>query len=152
MSGYGIEQAGDLLPWSWAAERLTRSHDYWVATTWPDGRPHVMPVWAAWHLDSLWFSSSRTSRKARNLAANPAVSITTDNAFEPVVVDGVVEVVTDRDAITEFAAVSDAKYETAYGIEFYASPDNMCCRVVPTSIFALDSARFTDSPTRWTRD
>lgn len=151
MSGYGVDGGGELLPWSWALERLTASHDYWVATTWPDGRPHVMPVWAVWHRDSLWFSSSRTSRKARNLAANPAVSITTDNAFEPVVVDGVVEVVADRAAIAEFAEASDAKYDASYGVEFYASPDNVCCRVMPTSIFALDSARFTESPTRWTR-
>ena len=151
MPGYGIDRAGHLLPWSWALERLTRSHDYWVATTRPDGRPHAMPVWAVWLSDSLWFSSSRTSRKARNLAANPAVSITTDNAAEPVVVDGLVEIVTDRSAITEFAEASDAKYDAAYGVEFYASPDNVCVRVQPTSIFALDSERFTDSPTRWTR-
>ena len=151
MPGYGIAEAGDLLPWSWALERLTRSHDYWVATTWPDGRPHVMPVWAVWHLDALWFSSSRTSRKARNLAVNPVVAITTDNALEPVVVDGRVEVVIDREAIAEYARTSDAKYDAAYGVDFYASPDNVCCRVQPMSIFALDSERFTDSPTRWTR-
>ena len=46
MSGYGVEEGGELLPWAWALERLTRSHDYWVATSRPDGRPHVMPVWA----------------------------------------------------------------------------------------------------------
>jgi len=151
MPGYGVEPGGDLLPWSWALHRLTHAHDYWVATTRPDGRPHVMPVWAVWVHDSLWFSSGRTSRKARNLASNPAVSITTDDASEPVVVDGTVRFVTDLDAIAEFAAASDAKYETAYGAEFYASPDNVCCQVLPTSIFALDSARFTESPTRWTR-
>jgi nitroimidazol reductase NimA-like FMN-containing flavoprotein (pyridoxamine 5'-phosphate oxidase superfamily) len=110
-----------------------------------------MPVWAVWHRDALWFSSSRTSRKARNLAANPAVSISTDNALQPVVVDGLAEVVTDRDAIAEFAQVSDAKYDVAYGVDFYASPDNICCRVAPISVFALDSERFTESPTRWTR-
>jgi hypothetical protein len=25
--------------------RLVRSHGYLLATTWPDGRPHLMPVW-----------------------------------------------------------------------------------------------------------
>ena len=46
MPGYGIVGPGEgrgLLPWSWAEERLIASHDYWVATVWPDGRPHVMP-------------------------------------------------------------------------------------------------------------
>jgi nitroimidazol reductase NimA-like FMN-containing flavoprotein (pyridoxamine 5'-phosphate oxidase superfamily) len=151
MPGYGIEPSGELLPWSWALVRLLRLHDYWVASTWPDGRPHVMPVWGAWHEESLWFSSSRRSRKARNLAHNPSVSVTTDNALEPVVVDGIVEFVTDRHAIEAFAQACDAKYDVEYGVEFYASADNVCCRVRPTSIFALDSERFTDSPTRWTR-
>ena len=39
MPGYGTlgpDQGTGLLPWSWAEERLVRSHDYWVATTWPD--------------------------------------------------------------------------------------------------------------------
>ena len=68
MPGYGILPAGEgigLLPWSWAVERLERSHDYWLATVWPDARPHVMPVWGVWREDALWFSSSKTSRKAR---------------------------------------------------------------------------------------
>ena len=36
MPGYGTQgptEGTGLLPWSWATERLTRSHDYWVATT-----------------------------------------------------------------------------------------------------------------------
>ena len=59
MPGYGLLDATlgtGLLPWSWAVERLTRSHDYWVATVRPDGRPHVMPVWGIWMDDALWFS------------------------------------------------------------------------------------------------
>ena len=41
MPGYGIlrpEEGTGLLPWSWADERLRRSHDFWLATVWPDGR------------------------------------------------------------------------------------------------------------------
>jgi hypothetical protein len=53
MPDYGIARpaAGSgLLPWSWAVERLERSHDYWVATIHPDGRPNVTPVWGVWAL------------------------------------------------------------------------------------------------------
>ena len=38
MPGYGVQgpDAGTgLLPWAWAVERLTASHDYWVATVRP---------------------------------------------------------------------------------------------------------------------
>ena len=74
MPGYGILDASGgrgLLPWDWAVERLTRSRNYWVATTCPDGRPHCVPVWGVWLDDAFYFSSGAKSRKARNLAANP---------------------------------------------------------------------------------
>src|SRR3954470_14425664 len=73
MPGYGTLPEGEgtgLLPWSWAVERLERTHDFWLATVWPDGRPHVMPVWGVWLEDAVWFSSSLGSRKARNLAGD----------------------------------------------------------------------------------
>jgi hypothetical protein len=41
MPDYGILDAYEgegLLPWDWAAERLSVSHNYMVATTRPDGR------------------------------------------------------------------------------------------------------------------
>ena len=86
MPGYGISATEDgLLEWAWAAERLIASHDFWLATVRPDGRPHVMPVWAVWRDDALWFTTAARSIKARNLAEEPRCSLTTDNALEPVV-------------------------------------------------------------------
>ena len=70
MPGYGIpkERAG-MLPWSFAKERLATSHDYWLATVWPDGRPHVMPVWGAWLDDELWFSTDPRRRVRRETSS-----------------------------------------------------------------------------------
>ncbi|UQT57067.1 pyridoxamine 5'-phosphate oxidase family protein [Streptomyces durmitorensis] len=45
---------GELLPWAWAAQRLTAARTYWIATTRPDGRPHTRPVWGVWLEDGLW--------------------------------------------------------------------------------------------------
>jgi hypothetical protein len=67
----GPAEGSGLLPWSWAEQRLVASRNYWVATSWPDGRPHAMPVWGLWDNGAFWFSSSRRSRKARNLANDP---------------------------------------------------------------------------------
>jgi hypothetical protein len=152
MPGYGIagpDEGTGLLPWSWAVERLIASHDYWLATTWPDGRPHVMPVWGVWLDDALWFSSGLRARKARNLAHDPRCTLTTDNPFEPVVVDGAAERTTDLPTIARFAAAVDAKYGTDYGPDFYDPDQNACLRVAPTTVFALDEKDFTGSPTRW---
>jgi len=87
MPGYGTlgpHEGGELLPWSWAEQRLASSHDYWLTNVRPDGRPHLMPVWCVWLDGALWFSSSLSSHKARNLAHDPRCSVATDDACEPV--------------------------------------------------------------------
>jgi nitroimidazol reductase NimA-like FMN-containing flavoprotein (pyridoxamine 5'-phosphate oxidase superfamily) len=152
MPGYGVvgpKEGSGLLPWDWATDRLTRSHDYWLATVWPEGRPHVTPVWGVWRDGALWFSCSRRSRKARNLARNPAVVATTDDPANPVVVEGESVPVADRDSIAAFADWADTKYETSYGVEFYGDPANACVRIDVVSVFALSGDDFTGSPTRW---
>jgi nitroimidazol reductase NimA-like FMN-containing flavoprotein (pyridoxamine 5'-phosphate oxidase superfamily) len=155
MPGYGIQAAdegGGLLPWAWATERLERSHDYWVATTRPDGAPHVMPVWGIWSQEALRFSSSRSARKARNLVNETRCVITTDDALEPVVIEGRASPVDDPAELAHFAAATNAKYSTDYAVEFFTSPDNVCFRVRPLRVIGLDSADFTGSPTRWDLD
>jgi PPOX class probable F420-dependent enzyme len=150
MPGYGVlgaDEGTGLLPWSWAEERLTRSHDYWVATVWPNGRPHVTPVWGVWLDGAVWFSCSPGSRKTRNLTAEPRCTVTTDNALEPVVVDGEAELVAGVDAIRPFADASRAKYGDDVTLDFYAA--NATFRVRPSSVFALTEDDFTGSPTRW---
>lgn len=152
MPGYGVLDADHgtgLLPWSWARERLERSHDYWVATSRPDGSPHLMPVWGVFVDDALWFSSSRASRKARNLAANPRCAITTDNAYEPVVIEGTAELVRDLSAIAAFVIKVNDKYHTDYATDFFSAPANVCFVVHPRWAFGLAESDFTGSPTRW---
>ncbi len=74
--GYGIPEALEgTLPWSWAEVHLAAAETYWISTTRPDGRPHAMPIWAAWCAGRLWFEGGRTTRRARNLVGNPAVSV-----------------------------------------------------------------------------
>jgi PPOX class probable F420-dependent enzyme len=150
MPGYGILPAAEgtgLLPWSWAVERLTASHDYWVTTTWQDGRPHLTPVWGAWLDGAIWFSCSNGSRKTRNLERDARCSVATDNAYQPVIVDAVAERVDDHAAVETFAAATNAKYETDYGVDFFA--ENALWAARPQSVFALDEDDFPGSPTRW---
>ena len=153
MPGYGVRgptEGTGLLPWSWATERLTASHDYWLATTWPDGRPHAMPVWGVWFDDAVWFSSSLRSRKALNLMADARCVVTTDDALEPVVVDGTAARITDRATIRAFADRVNAKYQTSYGLDFFDPEVNACYRVAPNWVFGLTESDFDGSPTRWT--
>ncbi len=112
MPGYGIsESAEGILPWSWARERLETSRNYWVASVRPDGRPHLMPVWAVWLDGVLYFSTARTSRKARNLYANPNCSVSTEHGNEAVIVEGVAAVEEDPAVLTPVWAAYKTKYD-----------------------------------------
>ena len=153
MPGYGVlpaDEGSGLIAWAEAERRLTVSHDYWCATVRPDGAPHVMPVWGVWLEGRLWFSSSLRSRKARNLAAEPRCTLTTDDAPDPVVVEGVAERVTDRSAIVPFLDAVNAKYDAGLTVDFLDPAVNASYAVRPVRAFALDHDDFVGSATRWT--
>ena len=152
MPGYGLlgpDEGTGLLPWPWAEQRLTSSRNYWVVSVWPDGRPHAMPVWGLWHEGAFWFSSSKGSRKARNLAAEPRCVVTTEDASDPVVIEGFAELVTDPDSLATMLALENAKYDTNYTIELLDPDVNAVYRVRPRWAFGLRQDDFTGSPTRW---
>jgi hypothetical protein len=152
MPGYGLRPAAEgtgLLPWSWAEGKLTVSRNYWVVSVWPDGRPHAMPVWGMWDDGMLWFSSSRQSRKSKNLTADPRCVVSTEDTQNPVVVDGLAELVTSHDDLVTMLALGNAKYSTDYGIEMLDPALNSSFRVRPRWVFGLEASDFTGSPTRW---
>jgi hypothetical protein len=97
-----------MLPWSHVRERMSVARNYWLATVRPDGRPHSVPVWGVWVEDSLHFGGGRSTRKARNLAANPNVVAHSESGEDVVILEGVAEEVTDP-ALQE--RIDDA-YET----------------------------------------
>jgi len=152
MPGYGIlgpTGGTGLLPWSWAEERLLASHDYWLATTAPDGRPHVTPVWGTWSADRLWFSCGGGSRKARNLTRDARCAITTDDALNPVIIEGSAARESDDGPVRLFTDTINAKYGTDYGVEFFS--DNALFAVTPERVFGLLESDFSGSPTCWER-
>jgi hypothetical protein len=109
---YGIRDDEEgLLGWSWAAERLLRARNYWVTTTRPDGSPHAMPVWGVWLEDAFYFSSSPESRKARNLASNPATVVHLESGDEVVILEGDAAHVTDGALLQRLSEDYSRKYE-----------------------------------------
>jgi PPOX class probable F420-dependent enzyme len=153
MPGYGVvpaDEGSGLLSWTEAERRLTVAHDYWCATVCPDGRPHVMPVWGVWLDGRLWFSSGLRSRKARNLAADPRCTVTTDDARDPLVVEGRAERRADAAAIEAFVAAINDKYDAGMTTEFQDPAVNGTFGVRPVRAFGLSGDDFVGSPTRWT--
>jgi len=152
MPGYGISgpaEGSGLLHWSWAAERLTAARNYWVATVWPDGRPHIMPVWGMWDDSALWFTSAVGSRKIRNLTADPRCCVTTEDASDPVVIEGTARIVTETAVLQRVVDLMNAKYHTDFGVDFLDPAANATVGVRPRRVFSLRAGDFTGSPTRW---
>jgi PPOX class probable F420-dependent enzyme len=155
MPGYGIagpEEGSGLLHWSSAAERLTASRNYWVASAWPDGRPHVMPVWGTWDDSMFWFTSGTGSRKTRNLAADPRCCVTTEDASDPVVVEGTASIVSEPTLLQRVIDLMNAKYRTDFSMDFLDPAKNATIGVRPRWVFSLRGGDFTGSATRWIFD
>ena len=110
--GYGLDQdLKGVLSWSWVAKQMGKCRTFWVSTVHPEKRPHVMPVWGVWTDDAFYFSTGRKSRKGRNLADNPACTITNDDGEEAVIVEGSVEEVKDAVKLENIAAAYTKKYK-----------------------------------------
>lgn len=140
-----------LKPWSWALQRLEGSHNYWIATSRPDGRPHLMLVWGVWWRDAFWFTTGPRTRKAKNLAANPRCVIGTDKADEAVILEGAVEEATDRSLWKQLVEIYNRKYGGDLG-PLLESSGGSVYRVIPQTVFGQDehAENFTEAVTRWT--
>jgi general stress protein 26 len=139
-----------LKPWNWALERLEKSHNYWIATTRPGGRPHLMLVWGVWWENAFWFSTGQNTRKAKNIAAHAYCSIGTEQADEAVILEGVPQEVTDRAIWKRLAAIYNKKYGGDVEPMLITSGGNVY-RVDPQTAFGQDehAANFAESVTRW---
>ncbi|MFF3264658.1 pyridoxamine 5'-phosphate oxidase family protein [Streptomyces sp. NPDC002932] len=145
--------------WADARDILSGAELYWLTTVRPDGRPHVTPLIGVWWQGALYFSTGAEERKARNLAANAEVVLTTGTntwaeGFD-VVVEGRAERVTDAAPLTALARAWEEKYgkfwhfDVADGM-FVGAQGNRAevFAVSPRTVFGFGKGeRFTQ--TRW---
>ena len=88
-AAYGISTSDQgLLPWSHVDGKMSRAMRYWVASVDGDGRPHSMPVDGMWIDGKLYFGGSPTTKRNRNLAANPAACVHLEDGMDLVVLHG----------------------------------------------------------------
>jgi nitroimidazol reductase NimA-like FMN-containing flavoprotein (pyridoxamine 5'-phosphate oxidase superfamily) len=93
----------DPIPWSRALEALestdAQKQTPFLATTRPDGRPHVAPIGALWIDGRFYFTSGAGTRKSRNLAENPNCVISVSLTGIDLVVEGTATKVTDEQTL-----------------------------------------------------
>jgi hypothetical protein len=94
------------IPWSRALEHLDAGAGgatYWLATTRPDGRPHIAAVGALWVDGKVYFTSSDAARKGRNLSANPQCAVSVSLPDLDLVIEGTAIKVTDEATLKRLA-------------------------------------------------
>ncbi|MFM9369879.1 PPOX class F420-dependent oxidoreductase [Streptomyces sp. Da 82-17] len=72
-------------------ERIAGTGIWFVASTNPDGSPHVSPMWVDLDGDHLWFNTSIGRVKERNLRNDPRICLSnadTANPFDRVQLHG----------------------------------------------------------------
>jgi len=112
--------------------------------------PHTMVVWGLWQDGRFLFSTGSTSRKTRNLAANPNCIVCTEDAHEAVIVEGVAEIA-DVTARRKMIPV----YEKKYDWDLSKMKDDMLSLkepvfgVRPRVVFGLWEKHFQTRSTRW---
>jgi hypothetical protein len=93
------------IPWSRALKQLGSGDGgtYWLATTRPDGHPHVAGVGALWVDGKIYFVSGARTRKSRNLAANPSCVLSVTLTGIDLVFEGSAIRVADRPTLLRLA-------------------------------------------------
>ena len=161
--------------WDLARERLANPEQprtCWLATTRPDGQPHLMPVIGIWIDGAMHVVAGEGTRKGHNLAADDRCVIATTSTALPsldIVIEGHARKLTDDATVrhvTEVLVGNNWPLE-ARGHEVYGPhgptagpPPYAIYRIVPTRVFGLPGMVGMDQfdpadlpkPTRWDFD
>ena len=150
--GYGLPETDEgLLDWATVEQRLVESKHYWLATVRPDARPHVVPRWGVWLDQRFYYDGSPTTRHARNAELNHACTLTLEDGWRAVILDGRTDATrAEADGLGTRLAEAFAKYhDDGYspGPDSWAGEDGGGLRVfIPEKALA-----WTSFPTDATR-
>ncbi len=144
---YGVPASSEgMLTWDFVTTRLKAAQNFWISTIHPSNRPHTRATWGVWVDDTLYFGGGADTRWARNLALNPAVNVHLEDAHEAVILEGVVDRLTEENTDAALLSRIDDAYEAKYGMR-HGTP---FFRLRPQVVFAWKE--FPTTPTRWRFD
>jgi len=85
--GYVDHPTGEV-PWEYVSHQLTEARHYWLCSTRPDGRPHVVPRWCVYLDGLIYYDGSSETVHARNIARNPHVSLHLEDGEKAIILEG----------------------------------------------------------------
>ncbi len=148
------------IPWSRVLKQLGSNPQgtFWLATTRPDGGPHVAGVGALWVDGKIYFTSGTRTRKSRNLAANPSCVVSVSLTGIDLVFEGTAIRVADRPTLLRLAkryaaqgwpaSVSGAGFTAEYSAPSAGPPPWNLYVIKPTTAFGVSTAD-PSGATRW---
>ncbi len=158
------------LPWSRPRDLLANPPEpgmpggdrpSFLGTSGPDGRPHAAGIGALWHEGDLYFTSGPGTRKARNLAANPACTISMSLEGIDLVFEGDAARVTDNktlEAVADLyrqggwpAAVEGDAFTAPFSAPSAGPPPWHLYRIAFHTVFGVATAE-PNGATRWRFD
>jgi len=162
-----LDQYGhEALPWSAVVERLESAtasgQDVFtvLGTVLPHGRPHAVPVGAMW-IDGAWYVvSGPGTRKSRNLANNPACTLTARLPSVDVVFMGEAHRVTEPQELARVAElyrgggwpaeVAGDAFTAPYTAPSGGPPPWNLYRIACQQAFGVGSAPPLNGASKWT--
>ncbi len=152
----------DPIPWSRALKALESfggpDHRAFLATTRPDGRPHLAGVGALWDQGKVYIVSGEATRKSRNLAGNRACAVSMSLPEMDLVVEGRAARVTDNETLQRLAGryaqsgwparVENGAFTYDYSAPSAGPPPWSLYEITPTTIFGVMAAE-PGGATRW---
>ena len=154
---YGLEP----IPWSRALEALESTEptqSSFIATTRPDGRPHLAGIGALWDDGTVYFVSGAGTRKSRNVVENANCAISMALKGIDLVFEGVARRVTDDQTLQRIAkrygdqgwpaVVKDGAFTYDYSAPSAGPPPWDLYTVRPATVFGVLASE-PGGATRW---
>ena len=153
------------LEWQRVIDALDKTSDlevadsagrFWIATTRPDGGPHMTAVGIVWDAGKFYLSTGARTQKGRNLAHDPRCMVGIAAPGVDIVVEGEAEIIRDEGELQRIATLYDdwgpQVRDGAFWHEFSAPsagpPPWDVYEITPTTVFAVATAE-PNGATRW---
>jgi nitroimidazol reductase NimA-like FMN-containing flavoprotein (pyridoxamine 5'-phosphate oxidase superfamily) len=161
LDGYGLPP----LEWARVIEGLDKTREldvndaagrYWIATTRPDGRPHVMAVGIVWDDGSFYLVTGAGTQKGKNLAHDPRCVVSVAAPGIDIVAEGEAKTIRDEGELQRIATlfsdwgpqVRDGAFWHEFSAPSAGPPPWDVYEITPTTVYAVATAE-PHGATRW---
>jgi hypothetical protein len=129
---------------------------YWIATTRPDGRAHVMPVGITWDEGRFYLVTGAGTQKGKNLAHDPRCTVSVAAPGVDIVAEGEATVIRDEGELQRIATlysdwgpqVRDGAFWHEFSAPSAGPPPWDVYEITPNTVYAVASAE-PYGATRW---